>query len=384
MPDSSGEENDSRTASVGLQRTHVNGNNSDSHRNKRQKRSRGNAANNDVRDFVPQGGTFSVKPLEVDPDSTSSSGSDSANDNGDAAPNNPYAGTTAQAVNWNQGNKRTIRTTLGGRKANTNNKKPEPEPEQKQEPEESKSDAQFEAVNGAYWRSRSESVSTENGEAGNQKDGAQDMEEGEVHGDTTEAPALDSSGDSDDSESLDSNADDSILLNLGQEQNGQAATDDDEYDPETQPIMGQSIANGTSKTQNGIAPDSSKDEAIRNFTQRYPSPPAVMVNLVGEDKDIQSRFMYWAQGTDLQTPICCTECMQEGHIAQVCPSKEVCCISISIGISTDKLVHALRRLEQTRQQLLPYMAKMPTMSRARPRRTPMLFITEKLRLRSSL
>ncbi|OJJ82919.1 zinc knuckle domain protein [Aspergillus glaucus CBS 516.65] len=318
MPGSSEEENDSRTASVGLQRTRVQ--NQDSHPNKRQRRTRGNSANSDVRDFVPQGGTFSAKPLEVDQDDTSSSGSDSdSGSNWSDANPNPYAGTTSQAVNWNQGNKRAIRTTLGGRGKANNNKKPEPQPQPEPEKE---SDAQFDAVNGAYWRSRSESVSTGNGD-NDKKDEGQDLEEGEVNED---APALDTSGDSDDSESLDSEADDSILLNLGQKENGHAATyENDDYDPEMQPFVGVVISNGTpgkQGKQNGTATDASKEETIRIFTQRYPSPPAVMTDLVQEDKDFQIRFMYWSESKDPQIPISCTECMQEGHIAQVCPSKE--------------------------------------------------------------
>lgn len=322
MPSSSGEENDSRTASVGLQRTRVQ--NQDSHPNKRQRRTRGNSANSDVRDFVPQGGSFSAKPLEVDQDDTSSSGSDSDSGSNwsDASPN-PYAGTTSQAVNWNQGNKRAIRTTLGGRGKVNNNKKPEPQPQPQRGPEK-ESDAQFDAVNGAYWRSRSESVSTGNGD-NSKRDEGQDMEEGEVNED---APVLDTSGDSDDSESLDSEADDSILLNLGQKENGHVGTDEnDDYDPEMQPFEGVVISNGTPGKQGeqiGTATDASKEDAIRIFTQRYPSPPAVMTDLVQEDKDFQTRFMYWTESKDPQIPISCTECMQEGHIAQVCPSKEVC------------------------------------------------------------
>lgn len=350
MPESSGDENDSRTASFGQQRNRVNSDNSSGssrpsssqHPNKRQKRaSQTTAGGGDARDFVPQGAMFSANSLEIDPDSTSSSGSSNDHDDrksGDehdnvnpsqvAAASNPHAGSTAPAINWNQGSRRAIRTTLGGRKnanTNDNNKKPEPQ--------ESKSDAQFEAVNGTFWRSRSDSASTGDG---NQKgeDQDQDMEEGEVHDENGTAEAgsarMDSSGDSDDSESLDSRADDSIMLNIGdrsaEEQNGQAAAnEDDDYDPEFNPALDESLANGNaSGVQNGTTTNSSKEEAMRSVTQTYPTAPAVMVDLVGDDKDIQARFMYWKGMIDHQSPVCCTECLQEGHIAQVCPSKEVC------------------------------------------------------------
>lgn len=339
MPGSSGEDNDSRTASVGLQRNRVNNGNNASLQNsqdhnsarphKRQKRGKGNKDDGEVRDFVPQGATFSANSLQVDPDSTSSSGSDSADSadstsdegesdgsDGEPSPKNPNAGTTAPAINWNQGSKRAVRTTLG-RRTGADTKKPE----------ESNANSQFEAVNGAYWRSRSDSASTGNGE---KKDGDEDMEEGEVHENGT-AGAAPIDSDSDDSESLDSRADDSIMLNIGSrpagKQNGQVGTDDDDddYDPETHPILDQPIANGSSSgIQNESAPESSKEEAFHNFTQLYPTAPALMSSLVPKDMEIQDRFMYWTgpEG-DIYSSVVCTECLQKGHIARVCPSKEV-------------------------------------------------------------
>lgn len=335
MPGSSEEDNDSRTASVGLQRSRVNNGNNQSLQDstarphKRQKRGKGNKDDGEVRDFVPQGATFSANSLQVDPDSTSSSGSDSADSadstsdegesdgsDGEPSPKNPNAGTTAPAINWNQGSKRAVRTTLG-RRTGVDTKKPE----------ESTANSQFEAVNGAYWRSRSDSASTGNGE---KKDGDEDMEEGEVHENGT-AGAAPIDSDSDDSESLDSRADDSIMLNIGSrsagKQNGQVGTDDDDddYDPETHPILDQPIANGrSSEIRNETAPESSKEEAFHNFTQLYPTAPALMSSLVLKDMEIQDRYMYWTgpEG-DIYSPVVCTECLRKGHIARVCPSKEV-------------------------------------------------------------
>lgn len=338
MAQSSGDEGDSRTASVARQRSSANKGNggsshssrsSSQHRNKRQRRVRGDAGKGDVRDFVPRGATFSANGLgdELE-DETSSSGED--DDEDDKKPQtNPYAGTTAQAVNWNQGSLRSVKTSLGGRRNMKNqkpeNKKPEGGPEgnkpEDNEPE-SKANAQFDAVNGAYWRSRSASTS-ENGKTG-EKDN--DTEEGEVHEDeTADNPRPQSSGDSDDSESLDSRADEAIMLNIGsrpdEKPNGEVSSDDD-YDPENQPILEISMTNGETWSSNGDAAKT-KEDAIRAFSRRYPTAPAVMHDLVGNDKLIQSRFWYWKQIEDVQAPVSCIECLAEGHIADVCPSKEV-------------------------------------------------------------
>lgn len=295
--------------------------NSSQRPSKRQRRGRRDANENEVHDFVPRGATFSANSLEVDPDDASSSGSDSTTDVKKQSRSNPYAGTTAQAVNWNQGNRRAIRTTLGGRRGAGNNNQKKLE-----NPEENKSNAQFEAVNGAYWRSNSASASSSDGHGDSKGNEENDTEEGEVHEDeTADVPPMDTSGESDDSESLDSKADESIMLNIGSRPsegaNGQVAMDeDDDYDPESHQVLDISFDSGP---QNGGAIESTKEGAIRNFSLRYPTAPAVMLDLVGEDKDIQSRFWYWKRIEDVQAPVCCTECLQEGHIAQVCPSKEV-------------------------------------------------------------
>lgn len=328
MPGSSGDDNDSRTAAFTQQRNRANGSSNHSSRNssqrpsKRQRRARRDTDGSEVNDFVPRGATFSANSLEVDPDSTSSSGSDSEQDANKQSQPNPYAGTTAQAVNWNQGNRRAIRTTLGGRKGAGNNNQKKPE-----KPEENKSNTQFEAVNGAYWRSHSASASSGDGHGDQKGDEGNDTEEGELHeSETTGVPPMDTSGDSDDSESSDSKADESIMLNIGsrpgEKANGQVAMDeDDDYDPESHQVLDISFDSGP---QNGDTVRPTKEGAIRNFTLKYPTAPTVMLDLVGEDKNIQSRFWYWKRIEDFQAPVSCTECLQEGHIAQVCPSKEVC------------------------------------------------------------
>ncbi|OJJ40407.1 hypothetical protein ASPWEDRAFT_22589 [Aspergillus wentii DTO 134E9] len=334
MPGSSGDDNDSRTASVGGQRTRGNGSTEPSRQNSQdpisnannKKRRRGKTGDRETRDFVPQGGSFSANPLQVDPDSTSSSGSDSSSDkeesdnsddgSADPSKDNPHAGSTAPAINWNKGRKSAVRTTLGGR-AN--------------KAAESKPVSQFDAVNGKYWRSGSASASSDAEEAKNRDE---DMEEGEVDESSAGSDQMHDSGDSDDSESLGSEADDSIMLNIGsrsqgnspsKNQNGQASLDNDGSDPEARPA---SLLNGSaSHAQNGIieTPVQTKEGALQSFSKRYPTAPTALADLERKDMEVQARFMFYDRDIndiDLQLPVACTECLREGHLAEVCPSRE--------------------------------------------------------------
>ncbi|GMF69416.1 hypothetical protein BDV35DRAFT_172168 [Aspergillus flavus] len=356
MPDSPGDDNnDSRTASVGAQRnraTSTNGSrqssiDSNSHPRKRQRRN-GKGEPTDARDFVPQGATFSANTLEVDPGSTSSSGSSSSDDESNSSDDGNEASSqagpqSAAAPNWNKASKSTIRTSLNkrGNKAN-----------------EGEHDSRFDAVNDKYWRSRSESVSN-GGDNDNvsqtNSDGA--SEEGEVQeDDSSDSSRMHLSGDSDDS-SLDSEADDSILLNInarGQTQNAsqkQNGVQDDDYDPESLPVS-QSITNG--HTFGGAAdgsPTTSKEEAFRHFAQKYPTNPETLADLNREDMDAQAKYVFYDReinDINLQLPVACIECMREGHLAEVCPYKEVrsettnplfqgACCTASDTVGTDRL-----------------------------------------------
>lgn len=318
----SGDEADSRTASFGAQRARKNTPSSraqsgdDSRPTKKRRRNRSRTAS-DLSDFVPKGASFSAAALEVDPDDTSSSGSDSdsGSDKSDAQdvppPANPHAGSTAPAISWNQGRKTAVRTTLGKRKAGSQTPSqsiPQPQPEAQPQPQTSggteesavngSSAKQFKAVNGTYWRSRSASVSSED------EDGS---EEGEVN----------SGSDSDDSE-LDSEADDSLMLNIGTKGDG---TDD--YDPES--LLMENGTNGKSNENTAVQTES-KEEAFRRFSEKYPTAPVSLMDLQQDDMDIQAKFVYWdrdVNAIDLQLPVGCIECLRQGHMAEVCPTKEV-------------------------------------------------------------
>ncbi|KAJ5504059.1 hypothetical protein N7463_006933 [Penicillium fimorum] len=313
MANSSDEEADSRTALVGAPRTRSNPRSisrSASHDStrpaKRQRRSK-NKKDSDLTDFVPKGVAFSATPLPVDPDSTSSSGSSSASSedsDSDADPTataNPHAGNTAPAISWNQGRKAAVRTTLGKRSAPTNEKP-----------------TQFEAVNEKYWRSRSESDASANGEekptANDKSDNDDELEDGEI----------DSKSDTDDSDSLGSEADDSILLNIGDKMGMDGAND---YDPAT--LAHQHASNTEDSNMKGGATQSgpgSKEEAFQLFSSKYPNAPTALVDLSQTDLEILAKYVYFDRSIhdlDLKLPISCIECQNEGHLADVCPSKEL-------------------------------------------------------------
>jgi protein AIR1/2 len=318
MTNSSDEEVDSRTALVGAPRVRANprstsrsaSNDSNSRPAKRQRRSR-NKKDSDLSDLVPRGANFSKHALPVDPDSTSSSGSSSdssENSDSDAQPDtasaNPHEGNTTPAISWNQGRKAAVRTTLGKRSA----------PSEKT--------TQFEAVNDKYWRSRSESVSSaipgaeepqaKKVKASDQSDEEDELEEGEI----------DSKSESDDSDSLDSEADDSILLNIGDKMDG--VDDGNNYDPATLALQHASSNINVNGSSHGSP---SKEEAFRQFSRKYPTAPTALIDLNQHDLEIQANYVHFDKNIhdiDLRLPISCVECQREGHMADICPSKEVC------------------------------------------------------------
>ena len=364
----SGDEADSRTASIGVQRSRLNQSSnradSNSRPTKRQRRNRSRAVP-DVNDFVPRGAAFSANALEIDPDETSTSGSSVSSDSdsgksetrvGSTAAN-PHMGSTAPAISWNQGKKSAVRTTLGKRKA----------PTQVQGQYQGKDDTQsqlqpngasakhFKVVNGTYWRSGSASVSSK---------GTSDMEEGGGSG-------------SDEVESLDSEADDSILLNIGAKSSDGA----DDYDPEALIVDDGQInghTNGVSPLKDSVSglglistQSASKEEAFRLFSAKYSTVPTTLMDLNQTDMEIQAKYLYWDKdinGIDLQLPIGCTECLQQGHLAEVCPTKEVrtfnfSCIAFFLTLF---LVRALWIMGCPPKLFLPLVAKMPTLQRKRP------------------
>ncbi|KAL2857928.1 hypothetical protein BJY01DRAFT_242006 [Aspergillus pseudoustus] len=210
-------------------------------------------------------------------------------------------------------------------------------------------------------------------------------EEGEVEEYKNASTTFNSivSDDSDDSESLDSEADDSIMLNTigargeDRDQNGVISIsddddDDDAYDPVDAMILGAAGSRTQSQNKNNaisISDDDSaddydpealsingddynpealpilhtpakkdiifsvqngtggtaKEDAFARFAQKYPAAPLILADLELEDLEIQARAIFYDRDIndiDLQLPITCIECLREGHLAEVCPTKE--------------------------------------------------------------
>ncbi|KAL4970846.1 zinc knuckle domain protein [Aspergillus stella-maris] len=388
MPPSPPSEEDSRTATLAAQRTrgtrsgtrsksgsaHSSRHASREPPSKRQRRGNGKGPRGaEVQDFVPRGASFSKESLEVDPQSEGSradgnsageeedtsdsgsgseSGSESGNDNeSDSESDNekngasvtPAGGVSAPAPNWNKTGRGVIRTSLRSRQPATTNANtttsasatPASEPA---------ADKNFEAVNGKYWRSRSESGSptpekegTAPASATPAADNDFEMEEGEINGDQSAASG---SGDSDDSGSLDSEADDSIMLNtigsrgeirsqndiinISDDDDDEDDSEGDGYDPEALPVSRPAAVTDLFSAPNGTRSDS-KDSALQRLSKRYPIMPSTLADLDREDLEIQAKIVFYSRDIydlNLQQPIMCMECLREGHHTEICPLKE--------------------------------------------------------------
>lgn len=316
MPNPSDDENDSRTASVGLQRTNSNNNDASSNpssqrnpHNRKQpnKKPRGKGkipTDRDVRDFVPQGATFTTTPLEMDEDSTSSSGSDNSSESGSKDSDFSEKKTNGSLPNASNDKDGGSTETQQGEKR-----------------------SQFDAVNGKYWRSRSASGSN----TGDENDAAKksDMEEGEVDSDQDQSSDSDddSDSDSDTDSSEDGEGDDSIMLNVGSNsnnRNGHAPASEDGHEPEPQSVFQGNTLNGDAHANTHEA--QSKEEALAIFSRKYATAPYALADLDRQDLENQAKYIFYHReihDIDLNLPVTCTECLQEGHLAEVCSSKEV-------------------------------------------------------------
>ncbi|KAL4764100.1 zinc knuckle domain protein [Aspergillus foveolatus] len=370
MQDIHSDEEDSRNASLAAQRNRgsasASASNPSRHASpeppsKRRRRGRGKQ-DVDVQDFVPKGATFSATSLEIDPESESTSASESESESGSESESESESdsekatepefesrggGVSAPAPNWNKTGKSVIRTSLHGRQAaNANlngNGKNNAESE-------SAAAKKFEAVNGMYWRSRSSSASPGWKERKTVEDGKSEtaatddndvqMEDGEVNG----VREVSADSQSDDSGSLDSEADDSIMLNIGSQGQNRSQhdvihiSDDDSdsegdgYDPESLSVSQTPAtvnildgSKGDGVDGESIADSESKERALLRFAQKYPTTPSILADLTREDMELQARIVFYNRDIndiELQLPITCMECLQEGHLAEVCPTKE--------------------------------------------------------------
>ncbi|OAX85052.1 hypothetical protein ACJ72_00582 [Emergomyces africanus] len=358
---------DSRTASVGL----LKGRNKDTSfksqrtssagaSDKRRLRKSRTLGNRDLQEFVPKGTSFTSTALAVDNSSSSSpttnmgdSSSDEKIDPGVPSPiSRPTSRGTAPSMNWNKLSKGTVRTALRGRRqANAAN---------------SAAAASFEAINGKYWRSRSASVSSPASVAGGTQ---QSLGQGHSDSESDASRSHPRAGtsiikttfsaefsDMDSGECTDENND--IVLNLsgspkmddafqaadllhdqaqemslqkrdvleGQKFDGEGLGQPNDFKPSAQvgnKILEDPVYGGTNTGK--ALPEGAKAEAIRSFRAKYNSDPTTLADLTRNDLETQARYIFFdlaPDNLDLSLPVRCIDCMKEGHLADICPSKE--------------------------------------------------------------
>jgi protein AIR1/2 len=285
---------------------------------KKQARIKTKVGKRDVQDFVPQGGRFATAPLDVDPDATSSSGSNSSGSEDESASEEEEPSEVQKSldvvpaiINWNKGSRSTIRTSLAGKASLSGGDTPS---------------SAFESVNDKYWRSRSASLSQEDaqGRPQTQEDFSKyEQGDGDLGRANQKPRFVDESEGSESGEV--SEGGDSIMLNLGpgNDRSGDGMPGSDPFKIDTQPDTALVSTNG-----HGVEkPRRSKEDAFRVFSKKYKTPPSILADLDRKDLEIQARCFFYNHNIhdiDLQHHISCTECLQEGHLAIVCPTKEVC------------------------------------------------------------
>ena len=161
--------------------------------------------------------------------------------------------------------------------------------------------------------------------------------------------STDSDSDSDDSDdnSEEEKGNDTIMLNIGSRNaNNSVSEDEDDYDPESRHVIEEGLFDGGAPLSDGgvLLFDSgpalsnnaasndgrtarTKEDAFRLASEKYPTAPVILADLDREGFEAQAKFIYYDREmyqVDPTLPISCTECLQEGHLAEVCPSKEVC------------------------------------------------------------
>jgi protein AIR1/2 len=73
-------------------------------------------------------------------------------------------------------------------------------------------------------------------------------------------------------------------------------------------------------------PEGSKEAAFESFTLKYDPKPVTLADLSPEDLDLQIKYFFYdlsSKDLDLSFPVRCIDCMKEGHLAEICPGKEV-------------------------------------------------------------
>jgi len=315
----------------------------------------------EARDFVPQGTAFTNTSLEVDGSCCSSpsqlsNSSEMEPPEGQLDPSRSWSSSRGfpPAVNWNKGSKGAIRTTLRGKGLKSTTSTP--------------TSTSFEIIEGKYWRSRSGSASTTGsrdpntlirGESWNKRDDLQDisldmMTKDQIHYAAKFSDDFGSGGVSE--------GDDAIVLNLGLPTQPGVLEDTSRESITTShedPLRSASdssnglqslqvIANGSNDSTQ-INPDSqgadpgsgkhmltrdlpppwpegSKGVAFQSFALKYDPNPVTLADLSPEDLELQVKYFFYdlsSKDLNLCLPVRCIDCMKEGHLAEICPGKEV-------------------------------------------------------------
>lgn len=337
MLDSSGDEIDSRTASVGRQRGHTKFFITDEAPGQKQGNAELRIGGKDVRDLVPDAES-----------SSSSQPSDHSCSENESATTRPRPFQTEKskdiartAINWNQGSYRTIRTSLRDRVPKSGGNTPKSDVEPNTEKPYYYSDTDTSEPGGDT--GASPGASLRNATGSYHADGGQTIGGGPVQSSSKQCFV----DESDDSESGDlSEGGDSILLNLNSrnEMPGLQGSRDSQlhdaqlFQEDTRPDLLYELMNGFQSEQaaaaisdtnaDGKRTEQSKEDAIRIFAQKYTTPPTTLADLDEKDLKIQSQLFSYNRDVgkkiDLKQPISCTECLKQGHLGAVCPSKEVC------------------------------------------------------------
>ena len=282
---------------------------------------------------MPGGTRFSESVLSVDTSASETSSSESTTpsdmDNSDQKPPQPPLGGAQPTINWNPVNKGAIRTKL---RPSGTAAQPVAQPSSRPAP----ASNSFDQVNGRFWRGRSASTSSAdphdripiNGEA------AQRQSQGE----TAHDPQVISDS-SDGWEPGEIEGDESIVLNMGTVDTAKAlnaaSAEKNGQNMDVDMPNGATQANGArteASFSQVLTPEElsthreKKEGAARAFNARYTAHPHILADLHRGDLEIQAKYVFYTKSVeelDLLLPIRCTDCLKEGHLAEICPEKEV-------------------------------------------------------------
>ncbi|KAK2733143.1 hypothetical protein FQN57_002293 [Myotisia sp. PD_48] len=335
---------DSRTASVGNLQSKKKNKPSrrpqikSKKRNKRKK----NEEQHEIQEFVPKGASFTASTFAMDTSSSSSNQDTAApNHNTNLVPpqnsSNSFPPTTSEnlvGVNWNNVQKNSIRTSLRRKELKTDHLA-----------------SSFAAVNTKYWRSRSESASSSNSKV---QHGLLDTN-GKVEFD------LEMSGD-DDSDQSDLSAGignrDSLVINMDGLEKANELADCTSSSDSPEPTSLSSTNTGGLAARNSAQLDgtleisTSKEDAFCAFESKYSIYPKILADLKPEDLKTQAKYIFYnvpLESLDQSLPIRCTDCTQEGHLADTCPGKE-CEHCGAWGLHDSRFCPTWRRCQRCRER----------------------------------